>query len=104
VGGIPEQIVALDGAGVQLESRTLLGGDGTAGNRDVATGALVPLGDAAGMARVTVTLLNDRSLLADLGRNAAQRAVTLFDRTRMRDDYLNFYEAMLSSPLIAARV
>ncbi|MEJ7809946.1 MAG: glycosyltransferase [Gemmatimonadaceae bacterium] len=86
VGGIPEQV------------RSLAGGVDTGAwqsyTRDQATGALVPLGDAAGLAAAVERLLGDDALLEQVGANAVADARARFDLQRHADDYLRWYDEL----------
>jgi glycosyltransferase involved in cell wall biosynthesis len=90
VGGIPEQVKALEMAGAEWRMGNL--------NRygtNEATGVLVPPGDARGMALGIERLLKDHPLSRRLGENAARDARTRFDLQRQVSDYLRWYEELL---------
>jgi glycosyltransferase involved in cell wall biosynthesis len=78
VGGIPEQVVPLGKAGP-----------------DAATGALVGVGDAEGLAEGIARLLDDAELRRRLGANAASDAAARFDLRRQVATYLDWYRSMI---------
>lgn len=81
VGGTPEQIHDL--------------ADPTTG--ETATGVLVPPGDSDAMASAIITLLGNRVLRARLGERARADAEARFGEERMVQDYLDYYDAALTS-------
>jgi glycosyltransferase involved in cell wall biosynthesis len=86
VGGIPEQIRSHAAEWTATAAN---------GERDDATGVLVPPGDAAALGRVIARLLDDTDLRLRLGRNAARDARQRFDARRQADTYLEWYRAIL---------
>ncbi len=88
VGGIPEQVKSLAGPLESMDYKTY--------GLDQATGFLVPPKNAKAMAEATVSLLNDERLYQRLADNAARDARTRFAMDRQVEDYLEFYEVMLS--------
>jgi glycosyltransferase involved in cell wall biosynthesis len=80
VGGIPEQVRALG-----------------ASNASQATGVLVNLGDAEGMAAALDRLLSNDMLRHRLSENAAKDARTHFGRDRQAEAYLAWYHAILAT-------
>jgi len=72
VGGIPEQVV---------EGRT---------------GFLVPVGDARAMSERILDLLEDGGLRLRMGLQAEEDAARRLGRERVVEEYLAFYEAILS--------
>jgi glycosyltransferase involved in cell wall biosynthesis len=103
VGGIPEQIVALDDARlVGKDALALAGPSGAVGTAAIATGCLVQIADAGSMARAVLTLLNETGLREQLSANAARDAAKRFDRMRMRDEYLTLYRAMIKDRVHSA--
>jgi len=72
VGGIPEQIANGD------------------------TGILTPLGDANAMAEAVIVLLADPARRSAMGTGAAAEARRRFGRVRMVDDYLGWFDEILS--------
>jgi glycosyltransferase involved in cell wall biosynthesis len=63
---------------------------------DSATGILVGSGDVAGLASAVTTLLDDDSLRRRLGQNAARRARSEFSFEKQVENYLAFYDDILS--------
>ena len=76
VGGIPEQI------------------------EDGVTGFLIPAGESNMMAERVAQLLEDPELLARISENAAHSALQRFSSERMADDYIAWYEEILSTSSI----
>jgi len=98
VGGIPEQVKRLELADGEWRMTNL--------NRygmHEATGILVPPGDAAGMAVGIERLLNDDSLRARMGENAAKDARERFDLQRQADSYLAWYKELLQRCALKTR-
>lgn len=90
VGGIPEQVRGLPITNLQMPT-------GDSELRDVdATGVLVPMGDAEGMAKAIVSLLQNEPLRLHLGENAVVDARQRFHLQRQVDDYLNWYQEILT--------
>jgi glycosyltransferase involved in cell wall biosynthesis len=83
VGGIPEHTKGLKIDGCNLDS-------GLHG-RETATGVLVDSGDAEGMARVTIALLQDVSLRQSLSRNAAVDAKTNYSLRLQAERFVTWY-------------
>jgi glycosyltransferase involved in cell wall biosynthesis len=97
VGGIPEQVRALNvgGAGAgSLADDAFPCGNGSAEN---ATGLLTPPGDPQALAAGIEHLLADENLRRRLGENAAADARQRFDLNRQVDDYLNWYRKLLKT-------
>jgi glycosyltransferase involved in cell wall biosynthesis len=90
VGGIPEQIHALDG----LSCRTA-GAPRYTGTD--ATGVLVARGDVHGMASSIEQLLQNQALHRRLGQNARRDAEQRFDLARQVDAYLGWYRELLQT-------
>ena len=81
VGGIPEQVKSL-------------GRESAAGpvfSREEGTGVLVPPRDAEVMAGWIISLLQDRDLLQQIGRNAALDAAARFDLVKQASCYAQWY-------------
>ncbi len=90
VGGIPEQVRALDHpAAPDGILREPAGG---------ATGLLVAPGDAEGMAQCLALLATDAGLRTALGRNASVDAARRFDRETTVDRYAEWYRRILAEP------
>ena len=94
VGGIPEQVKSLRDVQSGMPN----------GKHEIdryeieqATGMLVPVGDAEGMARSIARLLTDERLLQELSRNAAEDARRRFDLNREVGSYLSWYEEMIAA-------
>jgi glycosyltransferase involved in cell wall biosynthesis len=90
VGGIPEQVKALDAIGgvsygVRLNTCSL----------NQATGLLAPPGDAEAIAVGVKRLLADASLRARLAQNAVKDARERFDLQREVKNYVDWYEELL---------
>ena len=91
VGGIPEQVKALEipeRRGAEFWKSFKL---------EQATGILVRPGDAEAMAAAIETTLNDEALRHRLGSNAAVDARQRFDLNKQVDAYLLWYRQMLST-------
>ena len=88
VGGIPEQIRALD----RLMLRT---SDVPVFTETSATGVLVPQGDAQGMAAPLEHLLRNGQLRDRLGQNARRDAQHRFDLDAQVNVYLEWYQQLL---------
>jgi glycosyltransferase involved in cell wall biosynthesis len=88
VGGIPEQIMGLHlpEAAKQFPRYTAA----------EATGVLVNPGDAHGMARSAVTLMNQAELYKRVANNAVKDAQQRFNLNRQCDEYLDWYNTILS--------
>jgi glycosyltransferase involved in cell wall biosynthesis len=90
IGGIPEQVKALQFTGCEL---------GPAGMNmygpDEATGMLAALGDAETIAMGVERLLDDKNLRQRLGQNAAKDARKRFDLERQVNNYLDWYKELL---------
>jgi glycosyltransferase involved in cell wall biosynthesis len=86
VGGIPEQIQALE-AGA--------GGSQAPDQLTHATGVLVPVGNPEAMADAIVALLIDRALRDRLGDNATRDAGNRFDLNRQVESYLSWYRTII---------
>lgn len=84
VGGIPEQVKGLRIA------------DGDGYGPDEATGALVPQGDAKGLADGIERLLTDETLCERLARNAATDAKKRFNLEHQVESYLVWYKELLA--------
>ena len=92
VGGIPEQIKALQG----MEWTTKLDLHGASlFSPEEATGILVPPGDEEAMAAGLQRLLDNEPLRLQLGHNAARDARQRFDLERQAQDYLAWYRHLL---------
>jgi len=87
VGGIPEQVKALDRFPADEEFR----GYGA----DEATGVLVTKGDAKAMADAALALLTEHSLQQRLSDNAAQDVANRFGLQSQVEQYLGWYQAIL---------
>ena len=87
VGGIPEQIKGLD---LPEAARQFSKND-----TSEATGVLVNPGDAEGMARSVVALLEKIDLMSRIADNAVKDAIRRFDLTHQCDAYLSWYETIL---------
>jgi glycosyltransferase involved in cell wall biosynthesis len=90
VGGIIDQLKGLVISGHEVCDTSL--------NRygaDDATGILVAMGDARGMAVGVERLLQDEPLRLRLGENAVKDAVQRFDIQRHADDLLRWYQEIL---------
>ena len=85
VGGIPEQVVSLEGLG---ES------DGA--TQELATGILVPSGKPDLLSAALTRMLDDTVLRARLSRNARGLATKQFGLERQADRYLDYYRRILS--------
>ncbi len=72
VGGIPDQVA------------------------DGQNGFLIPIGDAVSMAERIQRLVNDERLRAEMGRRALERARGEFGIARMTQEYLGWYESVLT--------
>ena len=89
VGGIPEQLIALDGSTApSLRS--------TAGPQK-ATGILVKPGDADAMAGAVVRLAADVGLRSTIAANAREHAAAFFGLERQLDATVGWYEDMRQS-------
>ena len=86
VGGIPEQIKPLQGAG-SISGRSY--------SAQEATGILVHAGDAEGMASGIERILSNDPLRHQLSRNATADAVLRFDLRSQAKRYLEWYETIL---------
>jgi N-acetyl-alpha-D-glucosaminyl L-malate synthase BshA len=62
---------------------------------DGQTGFLAPLGDVDSMARRALQLLKDPDLRREMGRQARERALTLFSAERVVGMYMDLYERIL---------
>ena len=101
VGGIPEQVKAVDSSVIKLSGTHLKhGNDGP----EDATGALVPPRDPELMAQVIVALLNNEVLLKHLARNAEEDAKCRFDLKRMVSAYLQWYHEILERDKVTKRI
>lgn len=89
VGGIPEQVTGLQVEGCRFQ---IAGCELNGYEPDMATGMLVPVGDAEGMAAGIVALLTDDTLRRQLGENATQNAYERFDLNRQVEAYLEWYQ------------
>ena len=94
VGGIPEQIKGLQVEGCRFQ---VAGCEPNRYEDYEATGMLVPVGDAEGMADAIVALLTNEALRWRLGENAAKDARQRFDLQRQVDDYLTWYQKILDA-------
>ena len=83
IGGIPEQVRSLD----LRSAMNKLPNSATTG----ATGVLIDPGDANGMARSALTLLDQVELCSQVAENAANDASLRFDLSRQCDAYLDWY-------------
>ena len=83
VGGIPEQV------------RSFVGTASAVAPEHEATGALLPPGDAEGMAHAITALLTDRGLHARVGASAARDARLRFGLHHQRDAYLEWYRELV---------
>ena len=86
LGGIPEQVNALD-----------LYGAAEPNSMDDATGVLVEPGDASAMANAVLKLFGDPTLCSRLSTNAARDARRRFDLNDQCDAYLNWYREILAA-------
>ncbi len=91
VGGIPEQIRALEGLSCRTPGAPRHGAP-------EATGVLVGRGDAEGMAAGLERLLSDLPLHRRLGQNARRDAEQRFGLARQVDAYLRWYQELLQQP------
>jgi glycosyltransferase involved in cell wall biosynthesis len=91
VGGIPEQIRALEGLSCRTPGAPRHGAT-------EATGVLVGRGDAEGMAAGLERLLSDLPLRRRLGQNARRDAEQRFGLARQVDAYLRWYQELLQQP------
>ena len=89
VGGIPEQVKGLSGAGLGA-------GHPTYGEQE-ATGVLVPPGDPGQFAAAVEKLLVDERLCAQLGANAVEDARKRFDLSTVVQAYLDWYGAIVEA-------
>lgn len=89
VGGVPEQIRGLESLGDLHPANRFRSSE--------ATGALVGRGDAAGLARATGSILDDRNLLEALRHNAAEHAAREYRMDRQVSTYLEWYATVRSS-------
>ncbi len=89
VGGIPEQIRSL--AGWTL-------GETTPNSEDArtATGIVVEPGDGEALGRATEYLLENQTLLMNIGENCARDAQQRFSLSMQVDAYLSLYKTMLA--------
>ncbi len=62
------------------------------------TGALVPLGDSAGLAAAAARLANDPAERRRLGRQGRQTTLAMFDCRRMVDQINELYDRLLGQP------
>ena len=85
VGGIPEQITSLLGAG-----------NAQASPRTKATGVLVDPGDATSLGRAIEMLMLDDDLRRSLGENGARKATSEFSINLQAQRYLDWYQEILS--------
>jgi glycosyltransferase involved in cell wall biosynthesis len=90
VGGIPEQIHALDGLSCNTPRAPRY-------SATHATGVLVARGDAHGMASGIEQLLQNQPLRRRLGQNARRDAEQRFDLARQVDAYLGWYRELLQT-------
>ncbi|HQZ64172.1 MAG TPA: hypothetical protein PLY87_03815, partial [Planctomycetaceae bacterium] len=84
VGGIPEQVISLEGFGAI---------DGA--SQEVATGILVHPGMPDLLSAAATRLLDDTELRATLSRNTRALAVKHFGLERQADRYLDYYRRIL---------
>jgi glycosyltransferase involved in cell wall biosynthesis len=94
VGGIPEQVKALEVIGAAPQGITRC----ETFPMEEATGLLVAPGDAEAIASGIRRLLANPSLRACLGRNAAKDARQRFDLRREVESYVGWYEELLRVP------
>lgn len=83
-GGIPEQILGLDGRGWTTPPNST-------GGTDTATGILTPVGDGVAMANAIAHLLGNDEVLAALSVNARSQAVRRFDHNRYAAEMHEWY-------------
>jgi glycosyltransferase involved in cell wall biosynthesis len=95
VGGVPEQLRGLAGAGPAALNRY---------DASDATGVLVEPRDVAGMHAAVKALLGDETLRSRLGENAARDAAARFDSSAQAEAYLEWYEELLSASVPARAV
>lgn len=86
VGGIPEQVVSLEPCGSATTG-------GAIGN---ATGALVPAGDADGLAHFSATILGNKHLAIRLAGSAAKDAASRFSLDRQVEAFLALYQELIN--------
>lgn len=86
VGGIPEQVKGLQVSFCKT---------GVYSPQE-ATGVLVPMGDATGMAEAIMTLLENEDLRQRLSKNAAKDARDRFDLNRQVEAYLSWYKELIT--------
>ena len=89
VGGIPEQIKAMNWAATNGAFETYGLGK--------ATGFLVPAADPRTMGEALTVLLTDEAMLERLGENAAKDARTRFDLNQQVAEYLGWYQEIVGS-------
>jgi glycosyltransferase involved in cell wall biosynthesis len=92
VGGIVDQVKGLVISDHEVRDRDL-----NQYGADDATGILVSMGDARGMAVGVERLLQDEPLRLRLGDNAVKDAVQRFDIQRQADDLLGWYQEILQA-------
>lgn len=88
VGGIPEQVNPVDLPGMSHAGDAIP-------VRDLANGALVPLGDSDAMSHAIARFLSDEPLRSRLSENAVADARGRFDLQVQVERYLEWYEAVL---------
>ena len=85
VGGIPEQVKALNSNGSDVSDYS----------PDEATGILVAAGNTPQLASAITGLLDSDDLRIQLGRNAAEDSVRRFDLKQQVDRYLSWYQDVI---------
>jgi len=98
VGGIPEQVKGLD-----TSDRGFANSHLKRYGMNEATGVLVSPGDAEEMAVAIEHLLEDDSQRHHLGANAAMDAAKRFDLQRQADEFLTWYQEIISTCSKGAR-
>ncbi len=92
--GISVTLLEAMGAGLPIVA-TDVGGNGEVVS-DGETGLLSPRGDAAGLARNLIRLIDDQPLRDRMGRAGRDRLLRVFTEQRMHDGYASLYRDMLA--------